>query len=112
MPKSNLVHLSFPTFDFSKFLMRVVVAMSQTNLSYCDLAHRTNLSEGTICRIMSRRSKNMYVTTVAKIAEALKISADYLLDLRRARTLREKEVEQEAQYNLRVEKRKRHRKGA
>lgn len=93
--QSNLVHLTFPKFDFNLFLLRVVIAMQQSGLSNYDLAHRTTLSHSTIARITSQRSKNMYVGTVACIAEALGISADYLMDQRNARTKREKEVESE-----------------
>lgn len=103
---NNIIFLTFPTFDFDLFLMRVIVAMSQADVSYADLAHRMNLCESTVCRIMSRRSRNMYVSTVAKIAKALGISPDYLLDIRPAKTKRERGIEQETQYNLRFERRK------
>ena len=103
---NNVIHLTFPRFDFELFLMRVIVAMSRTGMTYCDLAHWTNLSEATIARIMSRRSKNMMVGTASQIARALRVSAEYLLDQRPARTKQEKEIEHETQYNLSLRRRK------
>ena len=105
--ENNLVHLSFSTFEFERFLMRLVVAMSQSNLSYSDLAYRSNLCTSTICRIMSRRSKNMFAGTVAKLAQALALSSDYLLGTRDARTARERSIEQEAEANWHFEQRRR-----
>jgi len=102
----NVIYLTFPKFNFELFLMRAVVAMIQADLSYYDIAHRTNLGLSTICRIMSRRSKNMYVGTAAKIAKALGVSADYLLDIRPARTKRECIIEEETQENLKMEQRR------
>lgn len=98
--RNEVIYLTHPTFNFERFIMRVVVALSRAGLSYYDLAFRTNLGHTTIARIMGQRSKNMMVGTVSKIAQALHISADYLLDVRAARTVREREIENEAQYNL------------
>lgn len=104
--QSNVIYLTHPTFNFELFLMRVVVALSRANMTYYDLAHRANLSETTVCRIMGRRAKNMYVGTLAKISQALHVSSDYLLGVKRAATLREREIEQETQYNLRQQRRR------
>ena len=102
---SNVVYLTFPNFDFETFLMRLVVAMSRAGLSNCDLAHRTGLSDGTIARILSYRSKNMFVGTVARVAKVLRISVDYLVGNRGATSTREKDNEQEVQHNF-VQRRK------
>jgi len=93
--ESNLVSLNFPEFDFYTFLLRVVVAMSQSGMSHYDLAYHTTLSHSTIARIMSRRSKNMYIGTVARIAKALGVSTDFLIGQREARTKREKGIDEE-----------------
>jgi predicted transcriptional regulator len=93
--KSNLVFLAHPEFDFNQFLLRIMAAMRQTNMSNYDLAHSTNLCTSTICRIMGKRSKNMQVGTVSKIAQALKVSSDYLLGVRAARTIRERGIEED-----------------
>jgi hypothetical protein len=49
----------------------------------------------------------MFVGTVAKLAESVGISADYMLGIRDARTMRERDVEQEAESNWRFERRRR-----
>lgn len=97
---NNVIYLHHSSFDFELFLMRIVVAMSRTNMTHYDLANAANLSYDTICRIMGQRSKNMFVGTAAKLAQAIRVSTDFLLGNREARTDSEREIAWEVKHNI------------
>ncbi len=103
---NNVVYLTLSTFDFNEFLMRLVVAMSRVDMNACELAYRANLSYSTICRVMARKSLDMRVATVSKLAAALQVSTDFLLGNRKPSSKREIEIEAEAQDNLRIQRRR------
>jgi len=87
-------------FDFNRFVTRLAVAMSQAGLSTPELARRANLSPCTIRRIMRRESREMFVTTLAKLAFVLGVSPDYLMQVRGTITTREREIEEEVEHCL------------
>ena len=91
------INLRAADFDFKEFLLRLVIAMSQDEITHKDLAYYAGLDGSTIKRIMDWRTQFPRHETIAKIASSLRISVDFLDGQRRARTQREKEIETEVE---------------
>lgn len=84
------------TFVYRLYLERLAVTLMQLDISVSDLAAGAELSTATIYKIINRYSKGMHVTTLAKLANSLKLSPEFLLGTRPPKTKEEKLIDEEA----------------
>ena len=65
-------------FNNSDMINRIKTEKKSQGLTNVDLSNRTNIPLGTLNKILSGESKDPQVSAIIKIAQALKVSADYI----------------------------------